>query len=229
MSAASAESSRAPSGAALVWIALGLMALAGVAAWLLLGTGGPIDGRAQMTAVFGAADLPSGLAISSATKMPSAGSIVVYERAGAAPDAPPPPAPEMSMDGGGPRTDWAKVEIPAASGPPRQASFLFAPAASGRSVLDAMIRHVQGQDRGMLGPGGGTTLVERGRVDFRGWDSEWIHLRTYETGGTFRDAMRISLSTPEQPCVMTATWSRGVPATLAELQALVAPLVDGPR
>jgi hypothetical protein len=91
-------------------------------------------------------------------------------------------------------------------------------------VLDDMIRGVFGRDRGQLGPEGGTVLVERGRLDFRGWDSDWVHMRTYERGGTFRDAMRISLSTPDDPCVSTVTWPRGVPASRAVLEELMRPL-----
>ena len=127
------------------------------------------------------------------------------------------------------RTDWSKVAIPETSGPPRQAAFLFVPGERGRGVLEEMIRNVRGADRGMLGPEGGTVLVDRGRMDFRGWDSDWIHMRTYEAGGTFRDAMRISLSTPDDPCVLTATWPRGVPASKAGLDELVSSFLAKPR
>jgi hypothetical protein len=225
MSAPTVDAKTPPSGGILVVIALGLMALAGLAAFLLLGVGGPIDGRARMQAAFGAADLPFGLQIASATEMSSGGSLVVYEVPGApvetAPEPPKPSEPGTEQ----PRTDWSKVAIPAESGPPRQASFLFVPGDRGRKVLEDMIRDVRGGDRMHFGPEGGTVLLERGRVDFRGWDSDWIHLRTYEPGGTFRDAMRISMSTPEEPCVLTATWPRGVPASLPVLEQAIKPLV----
>lgn len=229
MSAPTAESPRAPSGALLVGIALGLMVLAGAAAFLLLGTGGAIDGRAKMTSVFGVADLPFGLQVASGTRMSSGGELVVYEVPGAPPEAAPPEPPPKVDGQDAPRTDWTKVPIPESSGPPRQASFLFVGGERGRSVLGDMIRDVRGGDRGSLGSEGGTVLVERGQLDFRGWDSDWIHLRTYEPGGTFRDAMRISLSTPEQPCVLTATWPRGIPASRPKLEELVSPLVAKPR
>jgi len=229
MSAPIAESKSAPSGGALIAIALGLMVLAGIVAYLLLGTGGPIDGRAKMTSVFGVADMPFGLEIASATSMSSAGTLVVYEVPGAA--AEPARAEAKPVEGvpDAPRTDWSKVAIPETSGPPRQASFLFVPRDSGRGVLEGLIREVRGADRGQLGGEGGTVLMERGRLDYRGWDSDWIHLRTFETGGTFRDAMRISLSTPDAPCVLTATWPRGTPASRAKLDELIAPLVAKAR
>ncbi len=229
MSAPTVEVKSAPSGGVLVAIALGLMVLAGVAAYLLLGTGGPIDGRAQMTSAFGVADLPFGLQITSATRMSSAGTLVVYEVPGAPTEAPAPEVEPVEPGPNAPRTDWSKVAIPEASGPPRQASFLFVPRDSGRSVLEGMIRDVRGADRGQLGVEGGMVLLERGRLDYRGWDSDWIHMRTFEPGGTFRDAMRISLSTPDDPCVLTATWPRGTPASRAKLDELVATIVAKPR
>ncbi len=228
MSAPSAESPAAASGVALIAIALGLTALAAIGASLLLGNGGPSDGSAVMTRVFGSADVPFGMERASATELTGSGTLVVYE----SPDAPPDePLPEAADQAPGDKSafqpfDWSKLEIPTASGPPRQVAFLFVPAAKGSKVLDEMIRNVYGRDRGQLGREGGTVLLERGRLDFRGWNSDWIHLRTYERGETFRDAMRISLSTPEDPCVLTATWSRGVPASLAVLQDLIRPLTE---
>jgi hypothetical protein len=237
MSAPTVDAQSEPSGAALIGIAAALMSLAGIAAFLLLGTGGPTDGRAKMMQVFGVADLPFGMRIESATSMSSSGTLVVYSVPGAPAESAPaepvaaPAQPEPTPDGGAasPKpVDWTKIEIPAESGPPRQVAFLFVPSGNGRSVLDTMIRDVYGRDRGLLGPEGGTVLVERGRLDFHGWDSDWIHMRTYESGGTFRDAMRISLSTPEEPCVVTATWPRGVPASQAVLEEIVRPIVTAP-
>lgn len=229
MSAPTAEPRSAPTGGVLILIASGLMVLAGVAAFLLLGTGGPIDGRAKMTSVFGVADLPFGLQVASATQMSSTGALVVYEIPGAPPEIPRVETKPVEKGTDVPRTDWSKVAIPETSGPPRQAAFLFVPGERGRGVLEEMIRNVRGADRGMLGPEGGTVLVDRGRMDFRGWDSDWIHMRTYEAGGTFRDAMRISLSTPDDPCVLTATWPRGVPASKAGLDELVSSFLAKPR
>lgn len=229
MSVPTAESSAAPSGVALIAIALGLFALASIGASLVMGSGGPTDGNAVMMRVFGAADMPFGMQEVSATKLADGGTLVVHERPGAPPETPrAKPVDEPSSDSSVFQPfDWTKLEISAISGPPRQAAFLFVPAAKGSAVLDEMIRNVYGRDRGQLGSEGGTVMLERGRIDYRGWNSDWIHLRTYERGGTFRDAMRISLSTPEDPCVLTATWSRGVPASLAVLQDLIRPLVQG--
>ncbi len=229
MSVPNAEVRSGPSGALLVFVAFGLMALAGVAAFLLLGRGGPIDGRARMTEVFGTADLPFGLAIESATEMSSGGSLVVYAMPGAAAEAKPAPVESKSSNESEPRIDWLQVPVPESNAPPRQASFLLVPGEKGRSVLEEMIRNVQGRDRADLGREGGTVVLDRGKLDFRGYDSDWIHMRTYEPGPAFRDAMRISLSTPDNPCVLTVTWPRGNPASRAQLEALTAPLRAGPR
>jgi hypothetical protein len=229
MSAPTADAPSTPSGGLLIGVALGLMVLAGAAAFLLLGTGGPMDGAAKMQAVFGAAKLPFGLEISSATRMSSGGELVVYEVPGAPVEATAPEASAEVESQEAPPTDWSRVPVPSTGAPPRQASFLFVAGERGRSVLGEMIREVRGRDRSELGAEGGTVLLDRGRLDYRGWDSDWVHLRTYERGGTFRDAMRISLSTPEDPCVLTATWPRGSPGSLAQLQELVSPLVTGPR
>jgi len=227
MSDPSAEVRTGPSGMLLVVIAFGLMVLAAIAAFLLLGTGGPIDGRARMTAVFGTAELPFGLAIESGTEMSSGGSLVVYSIPGLAAEAPPPSVEKNASNDGAPRFDWSTVPVVDSNTPPRQAAFLFVSGEKGRSVIEEMIRNVRGRDRGELGSEGGTVVLERGRLDFRGFDSEWIHLRTYEPGPTFRDAMRISLSTPVDPCVLTVTWPRGNPASHAQLATLTAALRAG--
>ncbi len=210
--------------AGLLGIALGLMVLAAAAAFLLLGRGGPIDGRAEMVRVFGVADLPFGLQIASATVMPSGEKLVAYAATDAAPEPArvetPPPQPGVM----GPRVDWSAVAIPATREPPRQATFLIVDGASGRTVINAMVRNLHTPDTKGLGPEGGIVLIERGRADFRGWESDWVHLRTFEAGGTFRDAMRISISTPDQPVVLTATWPRGSPATREMLDELLKPL-----
>lgn len=224
MSVPSAEVRSGPSGMLLVAIAFGLMALAGVAAFLLLGTGGPIDGRARMTEVFGTADLPFGLAIESATQMSSGGSLVVYAMPGAAPEAAPVAVEPKAPNDQAPRFDWSTVPIVDSNTPPRQAAFMFVSGEKGRGVIEEMIRNVRGRDRGELGPEGGTVVLDRGKLDFRGYDSEWIHMRTYEPGPAFRDAMRISLSTPENPCVLTVTWPRGSSASSAQLETLTAGL-----
>jgi len=210
--------------AGLIGFALGLMLLAGAAAFLLFARGGPIDGRAEMVRVFGVADLPFGLQIASATVMPSGEKLVAY----AAADAPPEPArvqvPPPEPGAMGPRVDWSVIAIPATREPPRLATFLIVEGASGREVIDALVRNVHTPDMKGLGAEGGAVLIDRGRSDFRGWESDWVHLRTFEPGGTFRDAMRISISRPDQPAVLTALWARGSPATREMLDALLAPL-----
>jgi hypothetical protein len=208
----------------LIGFALGLMVLAGAAAFLLLGRGGPLDGRAEMTRVFGSADLPFGLQITSASVMPSGEKLVAYASPNASPPPPPVEKPKSEPGVPGPRKDWSAVAIPDTSEPPDQATFLIVDKSKGRSVIDALVRGVQTPDTKGLGPEGGTVLMKRGRSEFRGWESDWIHLRTFEAGGTFRDAMRISISTPDQPVVLTATWPRGNPATQAMLDELLKPL-----
>ncbi|MBL8861996.1 MAG: hypothetical protein JNK02_08275 [Planctomycetes bacterium] len=220
-----------PSGALLVGIAFGLMALAALAAFLLAGTGRPIDGRERMRTAFGTSELPFGLAVASATRTPTGDLIVVHAVPGAPPEpAPAPPPVDAAPTGSGaPRVDWAALPIPAPGGPPSQAVFLFVPAERGREVIDELVRRVRGRDRSQLMADGGTVVVARGKLEFRGYDAEWVHLRAYEPGPAFRDALRISLSTPETPCVLTATWPRGAAASPAVLEELTRPLRAAPR
>jgi hypothetical protein len=214
-----------PSAGLVVGVALGLMALAALAAFLLLGSGRAIDGGAKLAAAFGSADLPGGLVVETAVRTSTGDELVVVARADAAPQADAPaaapaePAAQAELgapaEPAAPRIDWAALPIPAAGGPPQRITFHFAPAQRGRAVIDDLVRDVRGRDRGELGAEGGTVVVARGRLAFRGYDAEWVHLRAYERGPAFRDALRVSLSTPAAPCVLTATWPRGEPATEA--------------
>ncbi len=215
-------------GGCLVGIALGLMLLAVAAAFLLMGHGKPIDGSAQMRTVFGVDALPHGLQVEQAVEMASGEKLVVYSVPGRSAEAPAPPVPDEADDADeAPRFDWSAVEIPPARDAPRQAAFLFVPKANGHAVIRDMIRSLRGQDLRELDSGGGTVLIERGKLDFRGWDSDWVHLRTFERGGTFRDTLRLSLSTPDAPCVLTATWPRGSAGSIQVLEALISPLRSG--
>jgi len=151
---------------------------------------------------------------------------VSYAAPGVEP-TPPPASIENSPSTPGvpkPQVDWSAIAIPATREPPEQATFLIVEKSSGRTVIEALVRNVMMPDTKGLGPEGGTVLIDRGRSDFRGWESDWVHLRTFEAGGKFRDAMRISVSTPEQPVVLTATWPRGNPATREMLDELLKPL-----
>jgi hypothetical protein len=64
-------------------------------------------------------------------------------------------------------------------------------------------------------------VVGSGKLGWRGFDADWVHERAFEKGGTFRDAMRVDLSLEKRPCVMTATWTRGEPASRIALDQLL--------
>lgn len=204
----------------IVGIAAGLLLLAVCAAYLIVGQGGRIDGAAELESAFGVRSLPLGLEVVRATRSLRGDRMIVLERKDAPPEAP------MDQRVGKEHevADWSKVPIGPEGAPPRQATFLLTDAASAARVLEDLVRNVKSRDLQDLGSGGGVVVVKRDHFDFRGWDAEWVQLRSFEPGGTFRDAMRVSLSTPEKPCVLTVTWPRGMAASKAVLDQLIAPL-----
>ncbi len=226
MSGPSAEGPRPAGAGAIVGIAVGLMLCAALATWLYLSRGGAIDGAAQLEAAFGVRSLGTRYTITEARELPSGARLVILDD----PNAPSEPTNEAETGakaGTEPRVEWAKVPVPASEAWPRRVVFTFPKSSSGQAAVDAFFREGQWKDLADLGEEGGQVLVKSDKLAWRTFDARWLHERAYVRPATFRDAVRIDLSQPERPCVMTALWSRGEAASQASLQALLAQLGSG--
>ncbi len=221
MSDPTVELPRRAGAGTIVGVALVLMLLSALAAFLIVSRGGPIDGGAQLESIFGVRTIGDGYVISSARKMPGGASLVTFEDPSAPPEAaqnPPDPSAKPPKDE---HFDWTRVPIPPATARPMRVTFQFPAAGTSHDVVAGFFRNVERKSLEDLGPDGGKVTIETGKLAWRGFDADWVHERAYEKGGTFRDGMRVDLSLAKQPCVMTAEWSRGDAASRAALERVL--------
>lgn len=220
-SAATAPSSGG--GLAIVLVASGLMVLAALVAFLVLVGGKGVDGAALLSERLGVRDVGANYAIVESREVPFGSRLVVLEDAsqpeptGSAAAAAP---AETASDA--PKFDWKAVSIPTTTTGPRRLVFVF-PSDTQRgheSVADTL-RTISWTDLDDLGPEGGRVLVARDTLAWRGYDAAWVHVREFERGGAFRDSMQVDLSTASAPCLLTATWPRGVGASRDAFVALL--------
>lgn len=223
MSAPSADNARPAGAGVILGIAFGLMVCAGLVVWLYLSRGGAIDGAAELESAFGVRVLGARYTITDAREMPSGARIVVLDDLAAPAEA---PAPE-TRDEGDERTEWRKVVIPDASSSPRRIVFTFPKPENGQAAVDAFFRPGEAQDIADLPKQGGKVVVKSDKIAWRSYGARWVHERAFEPPLTFRDALRVDLSLPQRPCVMTALWSRGEAASRSELETLLAQLGSG--
>jgi hypothetical protein len=233
----------------IIGIAFILMLVAVLAAFLIVSRGGPIDGVAELESAFGVRSVGAEYAVVAARKTPNGSRLVVFEdtQAPAEPDrartaekaddsAPSGTSAaarkdETGKDGTGSevaaakeegdKVDWTKVAIPAAKARPRRVTFLFPEEGIGHEVVDSFFRGVERRSLSELGPEGGKVVITSGKLGWRGFDADWVHERAFERGGTFRDGISVDLSLEKRPCVMTAHWTRGEPASRIALDQLL--------
>jgi hypothetical protein len=219
MSATSAEPSRAPLGISaltVVGVAVGLMLLGSAVAYLFVLRGGPIDGEGQLQSAFGVRALPFDLSVVQAHEMAGGEKLIVLENKGLPAETEPvaPPAPLAKID-------WKNLPIRTSGTPPRRVRIVWLEGASAAEKLSAFFTKVEFKDLGKLGPEGGLTPIDAGKIPWHGFDADYVHERSFEPGGTFRDAMRVNLSLANNACMLTATWSRGEAASKKALQPLL--------
>ena len=65
------------------------------------------------------------------------------------------------------------------------------------------------------------TPIDAGKIPWHGFDADYVHDRSFEPGGTFRDEMRVNLSLANNACMLTARWTRGEAASKKALQPLL--------
>lgn len=221
MSAPIAEPARSAGAGVVVGVALVLMLLAGLTAFLIASRGGPIDGPAQVESAFGVRTIGPDYGVESAREMPGGARLITFVDKAAAPEvalAVPDPSAKKPKDE---HVDWSRVTIPPATARPRRVTFHFPAASATHDAVAAFFHDVERRSIEDLGPQGGKVTIETGKLAWRGFDADWVHERVFEEGGTFRDGMRVDVSLAKQPCVMTAEWSRNEPASKAALDKVL--------
>lgn len=190
-------------GVAIVAIALGAMLLAGLAAWLLVSRAAPIDGEARVLQHFGAGVDRVGMRVRAAQRLPDGVELVALQDPSAAQGDEPVVTGDTSAV-----LDRTKVDLGPTGTAPREALLVFVPTQHWERVRKEHFERVRWRDLGELPPSGGTQTAGEGKLTWRGYEVAWVHERTWDAAGSFRDAVRLDVSLPEQPASLLLTWPK---------------------
>jgi hypothetical protein len=214
--------------------AAGAIVLLGALLWTLVAQRAvELDAGAVRAEWFEPAELPFGLELAEAHRLARGDRVLRLERRDAEPEPPraEPPKPEEAPpgpgEGGGMRMfDWSKVPVGSPGTPPREVAILELPLADAAKDLASNFKGGQdlAGDWKSIPPSGGRRILERGKVAWGAFDAEYLIERELEAGGTFRDVLRVNLSREGDPRVLLARWTRGSPASVGPVRALLAAL-----
>lgn len=209
--------------------ALGFAVLAGALVWTLREAPRASEPQAAFEAWFEPRELPFGLRPVEAQELVRGDTVLRLERADLAPE---PPRAESSSDSDQdskdkPRFDWSKVDYGTAGAPPREVVIARLELEVARDELDKLFKggeELRG-DWAAIDSSGGKRILQRGLVAWGQLDCAWAHEREFESGSTFRDVVRVNLSSAGEPRVLLARFGRGVAGSIAPVEQLLAALV----
>jgi len=212
MSATSAEvpaGARRESALGVAGVACGLLVIAAIFLWLWMARGREIDAAEQFRGSFAVQGVPSGWTVALAQAVPdglfdmhSEQRIVRLVRADAAPEPDPSPAPDAEFE-------WKKLPEAAPLGEPGRLYFAWYDPSTGREDVASQLDSHRAGEIGMLDrKQGGIVRVDAGKLRWGLYDADFVHERLFEKG-SFRDALRLNLSTSGQFCVLNVLWKWG--------------------
>jgi len=212
MSATSAEvpaGARRESALGVAGIACGLLVIAAIFAWLWMSRGREIDAAEQFRGSFAVQGVPQGWTVALAKAVPdglfdmhSEQRIVRLVRAGAVPEPEPSPAADAQFE-------WKKLPEAAPLGEAARLYFAWYDPSTGRQDVASQLDSHRAVEPGMLDPmKGGIVRVDAGKLRWGPFDADFVHERLFEKG-SFRDALRLNLSTSGQFCVLNVLWKWG--------------------
>lgn len=217
MSATNADpalAERRTSSLAVVGIAGGLLLLVGILVWMWISRGRPIDANEQLRGSFAVQSVPAGWNVALAQAVPdsfidfsSEQRIVRLVRA----DAPADPAPEPEPKPGE-KPEWKKLAEGAPAGEPTRLYLAWYSLAGGGADVERQMDSHRAKELAQLDEKGGVVRIDVGKLDWSGFDADFVHERLYQKGA-FRDAVRVNLSSPGQFCVLNVLWPWGVRGT----------------
>jgi len=211
MSATSAElpaTQRRESALGVAGVVGGLLLIVGLFLWLWISRARDIDAAEQLRGAFAVQNVPAGWSVTLAQAVPdglfdlhSEQRIVRLARADAGADAEPVATP-------GVKPDWKKLPEAAPLGEPARLYFAWYDASSGSKDVQTQLDSHRAQELSMLDEKGGIVRVDVGKFTWGAYDADFVQERLFDKG-SFRDALRINLSTPGQFCVLNVLWKWG--------------------
>ncbi|MCC7015541.1 MAG: hypothetical protein IT454_23485 [Planctomycetes bacterium] len=212
---------------ALVWVVVAaIVALGGLAYTMARQSTHALDARATLARWFEPRDLPFGLALADASVLPRGDVCVRLAPAETPPEAERIEVPEA--ESGSPQEfDWSKVAIGAAGSAPREVLIVEMVLEGAAKELETLFEGGQNLngDWASVPRNGARRVLERGKLPWGALAAPFVVEREFEKGGTFRDVLRVNLSSERTPRILIARWSRGFPASRERVEELLGALV----
>lgn len=102
--------------------------------------------------------------------------------------------------------DWAAVTPTSTGEPPSELYLVEYPLELGGAVIDSQFRSLQWRDLSLIESEGGSTPVEGGRIEWAGYAADFVRVRRFSSGPTFRDVLRVNLSVGRECWIAYAIW-----------------------
>lgn len=225
VAASAAPSSASPARASQVLVAAAaLVVLGGAAWWMTISRARSLAPLEAFEARFEPRELPWGLRVVQAEQLSRGDVVLRLEREGLEPEPERAKPVEPSKPGvDGKRFDWSKVDYGAPGAPPREVVIAELPLEHAKADLDALFKggfELRG-DWSSISDSGGKRVLRRDLVDWGELECAVVHEREFESGGTFRDVVRVNLSQAGEPRVLLARFGRGVSGSIEPVQALL--------
>ena len=211
MSAPTAEPTSAPqreSALGVAAVAGGLVLMAAVFLWIWMARGRAIDAAEQFRDTFAVAGVPPGWDVALAQAMPagfdlhSEQRIVRLVRSGTTPE------PEPVAPPAGTKVEWKTLPDAAPLGQPARLYVAWYDPSTGAKDVEKQLDSHDAGEIGMLGEQGGKVRVDAGKLRWGAYDADFVHERLFEKG-SFRDALRVNVSTQGHFCVLNVLWKWG--------------------
>ncbi len=201
----------------------GFVLLAGAVGLLATQSTRAANPQATLERWFEVGELPAGLELVEAHVLARGDVVVLIKHEGEGEEAPR-NTPEEGKDFE--PFDWSTVPVGAAGTAPREAIVAEIPLEHARAELQQLFEFGQdlGGDWKSVPRSGGKRVLERGRLDWGELAAPYVLEREFENGGTFRDTLRVNLSSTTEARILVARWNRGFPASREPVQALIAAL-----
>lgn len=160
----------------------------------------------------------------------SAAGLVAEEEPEPQPEAPPAEPPEE--DGAEGKStpapvDWSAIEPLSEGTAPTRLFLVRYPAARAESVIAEHFRGIEWKELRFIGTEGGSTAVDGGKLEWSGFGADYVRVRTFIPGGSFRDVLRVNLSLDGECWVAYAVWPElhaGSKEPVGELLASLRPV-----
>ena len=122
------------------------------------------------------------------------------------------------------KVDWSSLQVAATGTPPAQLFLVKYPLSRAESVLKGQFRTLEWKDLSEIESKGGRSAVDGGKLEWNGYDADYVQQREYLPGLRFVDQVRVNLTLGGQCWIAYAVWPQQAAGSVAPVEKLLAAL-----